>query len=100
MIFHVISDSFLECFFKVLCRFWIPSGIVFETFRWFSALAETVAPFARELCFSVFQAVRNTVFSCIAFQGALGDYILNFLAYFGLRWATHRRYFGHQWALI
>ena len=48
----------------------------------------------------MFQAVRNTVFSGIAFQGALGDDIFDFLAYFGLRWGTHRRYFGHQWALI
>ena len=50
--------------------------------------------------FSVFQAVRNTVFSGIAFRGALGDDIFDFLTYFGLRWDTHRRYFGHQWALI
>ena len=49
--------------------------------------------------FSVFEVLRNKVFSGIAFRGALGDDTY-FLAYFGLRWGTHLRYFGHQGALI
>jgi hypothetical protein len=50
--------------------------------------------------FSVFQAVRNTAFSGIAFEGALGDDFFEFLAYFGLCWGTRRLHFGHHWALI
>jgi len=37
--------------------------------------------------FSMFQAVRNKVFSGIAFEGARGDDFFDFSAYFGLRWA-------------
>jgi len=50
--------------------------------------------------FYLFEALRNNAFSGIAFRGALGDDIFDFLAYFGLRWDTHRRYFGHQGAFI
>ena len=50
--------------------------------------------------FSVFQAVRNKVFSGIAFEGARGDVFFNFSAYFGLRWATRRLHFGHHGALV
>ena len=48
----------------------------------------------------MFQAVMNTAFSCIAFQGAIGDDIFNFLAYFGLRGGPRRLHFGHHGALI
>ena len=48
----------------------------------------------------MFQAVRNTVFSGIAFEGALGDDFFEFLAYFRLRWGTRRLHFGHHGALI
>ena len=64
-------------------------GIIFDTFRWFSALAETVAPLGRELCFQCFKQSETQLFPASLFK-----------AYFGLRWGTHRRYFGHQWALI
>ena len=50
--------------------------------------------------FSVFQAVRNAVFSGIAFEGARGDDFFDFSAYFGLRWGTRRLHFGHHGALI
>ena len=50
--------------------------------------------------FSVFQAVRNTAVSGIAFEGALGDDLFNLLAYFGLCWGTRRLHFGHHWAFI
>ena len=40
------------------------------------------------------------VFSGIAFEGALGDVFFEFLADFGLRWATRRLHFGHHGALI
>ena len=50
--------------------------------------------------FSVFQAVRNTVFYGIAFEGARGDDLFDFVAYFGLCWGTRRLHFGHHWALI
>ena len=53
----------------VLCRFWTPSGIVFETFRWFSALAETVAPPARELCFQCFKRSETQLFPASLFKG-------------------------------
>ena len=46
-----------------------PSGIVFETFRWFSALAETVAPLARELCFQCFKRSETVLFPASLFQG-------------------------------
>ena len=48
----------------------------------------------------MFQAIRNTVFSGIVFQGALGDDFFNFLTYFGLRRETRRHHFGHYWGLI
>ena len=66
---HVISDTFLERFFRVLCRFWIPSGIVFETFRRCSALAETVAPPARELCFRCFKRSETQLFPASLSKG-------------------------------
>ncbi len=50
--------------------------------------------------FSVFQAVRNLVFSGIAFEGARGDDFFNFSASFGLRWGSRRLHFGHHGALI
>ena len=56
-------------FFMVLCRFWTPSGIVFETFRWFSALAETVAPPARELCFRCFKRSETRFCPASLFKG-------------------------------
>ena len=58
------------------------------------------SPACTAAMFSVFQAVRNTAFSGIAFQEALGDDVFNFLAYFGLRWGTRRLHFVHHWALI
>ena len=53
----------------VLCRFWTPSGIVFETFRRFSDLAETVAPPARELCFQCFKRSETRFFPASLFKG-------------------------------
>ena len=50
--------------------------------------------------FSVFQAVRNNVFSGIAFEGARGNGFFNFSASFGLRWGTRRLHFGHHGALV
>ena len=55
----------------VLCRFWTPSDIVFETFRWFSALAETVALVARELCFQCFKRSETQFFPALLFKGLL-----------------------------
>ena len=46
----------------------------------------------------MFQAVRNKVFSGIAFRGALWDDFVDFSAYFGLRWATRQLHFGHHGA--
>ena len=53
----------------VLCRFWTPSGIVFETFRWFSALAETVASPAQELCFRCFKQSETSFFLASLIKG-------------------------------
>ena len=50
-------------------RFWIPSGIIFETFRWFSALAETVPPLARELSFQGFKRSETRFFPASLFEG-------------------------------
>jgi len=36
----------------------------------------------------MFQAVRNKVFSGIAFEGARGDDFFDFSTYFGLRWGA------------
>ena len=47
--------------------------------------------------FSMFQAVRNKVFSGIAFEGARGD---DFFDFSGLRWGTRRLHFGHHGTLI
>ena len=69
LFFHVISDTFLEGFFTLPDRFWTPSGIVFETFRWFSALAETVPPLARELCFRCFTRSETRLFPASLSKG-------------------------------
>ena len=69
LFFNVISDMFLECLFRVLCRFWIPLGIVFETFLWFLALAETVATPARELCFQCFKRSETQFFPASLSKG-------------------------------
>ena len=67
--FRVISDTFLEGFFTLLVRFWTPSSIVFETFRWFSALAETVPPLARELRFRGFKRSETRFFPASLSKG-------------------------------
>ena len=88
-------------------RFFHASGSLLDSFEHrFRELSVVVGsgrndtPAYTGATFSMFQAVRNKVFSGIAFRGALGDDIFDFLVYFGFRWATHRQYFVHQWALI
>ena len=67
--FQVISNTFLEGFFTLPGRFWTPSGIVFETFRWLSALAETVPPPARELRFRCFKRSETRFFPASLSKG-------------------------------
>ena len=67
--FHEISDTFLEGFFTLPGRFWTPSGIVFETFGWLSALAETVPPLARELRFRCFKRSETRFFPASLSKG-------------------------------
>ena len=59
---HVISDTFREGLFTLRVAFWTPWSIVFESFRWLSALAETVPPLARELRFRCFKRSETRFF--------------------------------------
>ena len=87
MIFREISDTFLEGFVTLPGRVWTPSGIVFESFRWLSALAETVAPPARELRFRCFKRSETRFFPASLSKGLAETIFCDFSAYFGLRWA-------------
>ena len=66
---RVISDTFLEGFFTLPGRFWTPWSIVFESFRWLSALAETVPPLARELRFRCFERSETRFFPASLSKG-------------------------------
>ena len=73
-------------------RFWTPSGIVFETFRWCSALAETVPPLSRELRFRCFKRSEIRFFPTTLSRGTGGRYF----RLFGVLWAP----LGHPSALL
>ena len=71
-----MSDTFLEGFFTLPGRLWTPSGIVFESFRWLSVLAETVPPLARELRFRCFKGSEIRFFLASLSKG-LAETILS-----------------------
>ena len=56
----------------VLRRFGGPLGIIFVTFWWSLALAKTVSPPARELCFECFEASETGLFPASLFTTILG----------------------------
>ena len=96
---RAISDAFLEGFFTLPGRFWTPSGIVFESFRWLSALAETVPTPARELRFRCFKRSETRFFPASLSNGVAET----FFRLFDVFWTplgTRRLHFGHHGALI
>ena len=95
---RAISDAFLEGFFTLPGRFWTPSGIVFESFRWLLALAETVPCLHGSYVFDVLSGQKQGFFRHRFRRGSWR----RFLLLFGVFWAplgTRRLHFGHHGAL-
>ena len=75
---YVISDTLREGFFTLPGRFWIPWSIVFESFRWLLALAETVPPPARELRFRCFKRSETSFFPASLSKGLSETFFSSF----------------------
>ena len=70
----------------VLRRFGGPLGIICVTFWWSLALAKTVSPPARELCFECFEASETGLFLASLFTAVLGNTFMSPGCLLGSTW--------------
>ena len=100
---HDFSVKFRRRFWRVFSRFRVAFGLLRASFsRAFGGYRLWQKRYPRLHGSYVFDVLsgQKYIFFRHRFRGALGDDIFDLLAYIGLRWGTHRRYFGHHWAVI